>query len=86
MSGIYLCVLPGRNQKTNDMGVYRKAKAESLKTRNFDNPEYVDDDEGYKFDEFGFIGFDAWQVNGGTIFDDIIITDNKAEVDDFAKK
>ena len=54
--------------------------------RKFDNPEYIDDDEGYKFDEFGFIGFDAWQVNGGTIFDDIIITDNKAEADDFAKK
>ena len=24
-------------------------------------------------------------MNGGTIFDDIIITDNKAEADDFAK-
>ena len=54
--------------------------------RKFDNPEYIDDDEGYKFDEVGCIGFDAWQVNGGTIFDDIIITDNKAEADNFAKK
>merc|ERR1712185_428906 len=51
-----------------------------------DNPEYVDDDEIYKFDEFGFIGFDLWQVKGGTIFDNIIITDDKAEADDFAKK
>merc|ERR1711988_1757009 len=50
------------------------------------NPEYVDDDEIYKYDEFGFIGFDLWQVKGGTIFDNIIITDDKAEADDFAKK
>merc|ERR1711990_1395851 len=54
--------------------------------KKIDNPEYVDDDEIYKFDEFGFIGFDLWQVKGGTIFDNIIITDDKAEADDFAKK
>merc|ERR1711943_14571 len=54
--------------------------------KKIDNPEYVDDDEIYKFDEFGFIGFDLWQVKGGTIFDNIIITDDKAEADDFAGK
>merc|ERR1712031_76366 len=51
-----------------------------------DNPEYEDDDEIYSYKEFGFIGFDLWQVKGGTIFDNIIITDDKAEADDFAKK
>merc|ERR1719454_288208 len=50
------------------------------------NPEYVDDDQIYKYDEFGFIGFDLWQVKGGTIFDNIIITDDKAEADAFAGK
>merc|ERR1711908_242591 len=54
--------------------------------KKIDNPEYVDDDEVYKFDEFGFIGFDLWQVKGGTIFDNIIITDDKAEADAFAGK
>merc|ERR1712070_63120 len=54
--------------------------------KKIDNPEYVDDDEIYKFDEFGFIGFDLWQVKGGTIFDNIIITDDKAEADAFAGK
>jgi len=54
--------------------------------KKIDNPEYVDDDEVYKFDEFGFIGFDLWQVKGGTIFDNIIITDDKAEADSFAAK
>merc|ERR1712187_169059 len=50
------------------------------------NPEYVDDDELYKYDDFGFIGFDLWQVKGGTIFDNVIITDDVAEADAFAKK
>merc|ERR1712125_237307 len=54
--------------------------------RKIANPEYVDDDAVYKFDDFGFIGFDLWQVKGGTIFDNVIITDDVAEADDFAKK
>merc|ERR1711990_649267 len=50
------------------------------------NPEYEDDDAIYKYADFGFIGFDLWQVKGGTIFDNIIITDDKAEADAFAAK
>merc|ERR1712014_75265 len=50
------------------------------------NPEYEDDDSVYKYDDFGFIGFDLWQVKGGTIFDNIIITDDKAEAVSFTKK
>jgi len=50
------------------------------------NPEYEDDDMVYKYDDFGFIGFDLWQVKGGTIFDNIILTDDVAEADAFAKK
>merc|ERR1712146_880250 len=38
------------------------------------NPEYVDDDGVYKYDDFSFIGFDLWQVKGGTIFDNVILT------------
>merc|ERR1712032_616905 len=49
------------------------------------NPEYEDDDKVYKFDDFGFLGFDLWQVKGGTIFDNIIVTDEVAEADKFAK-
>merc|ERR1712019_280172 len=54
--------------------------------KKIDNPEYVDDDNLYKFADFGFLGFDLWQVKGGTIFDNIILTDDKAEADTFAKK
>merc|ERR1719254_33686 len=50
------------------------------------NPEYVDDDALYKYADFGFIGFDLWQVKGGTIFDNVIITDDVAEADAFAQK
>merc|ERR1712054_723509 len=50
------------------------------------NPEYEDDDSVYKFADFGFIGSDLWQVKGGTIFDNIIICDDKAEADAFAAK
>merc|ERR1712185_396584 len=50
------------------------------------NPAFEDDDSVYKYDDFGFIGFDLWQVKGGTIFDNVIITDDVAEADEFAKK
>merc|ERR1711920_663685 len=50
------------------------------------NPEYEDDDSVYKFDDFGFLGFDLWQVKGGTIFDNVILTDDQTEADSFAKK
>jgi calreticulin len=54
--------------------------------KKIDNPEYVDDDAVYKFAEFGFIGFDLWQVKGGTIFDNVLICDDVAEADELAKK
>merc|ERR1711977_112539 len=54
--------------------------------KKIDNPEYVDDDKVYSYDSFGFIGFDLWQVKGGSIFDNVIITDDAAEADKFAAK
>merc|ERR1712066_605815 len=50
------------------------------------NPEYEDDDKVYKYDDFGFVGFDLWQVKGGTIFDNVIITDDVAEANTFLQK
>merc|ERR1711977_75619 len=50
------------------------------------NPEFVDDEMVYKYDDFGFLGFDLWQVKSGTIFDNVIITDDEAEADSFMKK
>merc|ERR1711907_869587 len=50
------------------------------------NPKFVDDDSVYSFEAFGSIGFDLWQVKGGSIFDKIIITDDEAEADKLAEK
>merc|ERR1711964_478340 len=50
------------------------------------NPEYKDDDELYLYDDIGYIGIDVWQVEHGSIFDNIIITDDVAEANSFAKK
>merc|ERR1711953_128184 len=49
-------------------------------------PEYEDDDNVYKYADFGFIGFDLWQVKGGTIFDNVIICDDKTEADALSAK
>merc|ERR1712169_3192 len=54
--------------------------------KKIDNPEYVDDDAVYKYADFGFIGFDLWQVKAETIFDNVIITDDVSEADNFAAK
>jgi len=40
----------------------------------------------YKHADFGFIGFDLWQVKGGTIFDNVIVCDDVADADKFAEK
>lgn len=47
-----------------------------------DNPEYSPDIQLYKRDEICAIGFDLWQVKSGTIFDNVLITDDP----EYAKK
>jgi len=41
-----------------------------------DNPKYVADDSLYKYDSFSTVGIDIWQVKAGTIFDNILVTDD----------
>merc|ERR1712227_916209 len=40
------------------------------------NPAYVDDDQLYSYDSFAFVGIDIRQVKSGTIFDNLLITDD----------
>jgi len=47
--------------------------------KKIDNPEYEDDNAVYKYADFGFIGFDLWQVKGNTIFDNVLVCDDKAD-------
>jgi len=51
-----------------------------------DNPDYVADDTLYSYESFGAVGIDIWQVKSGTIFDNIIITDDEAEAEAFMKE
>merc|ERR1712046_418180 len=41
-----------------------------------DNPKYVADDTLYKYANFGSVGIDVWQVKSGSIFDNVLITDD----------
>ncbi|KAL8584633.1 hypothetical protein ACOMHN_002362 [Nucella lapillus] len=42
-----------------------------------DNPDYTPDDKLYHYSDIGAIGFDLWQVKAGTIFDNVLITDDE---------
>lgn len=44
-----------------------------------DNPNYKYDPEIGIYEDWGAIGFDLWQVKAGSIFDNIVITDNPIE-------
>jgi len=41
-----------------------------------ENPEFVADNQLYLHKDLGSVGFDLWQVKSGTIFDNILITDD----------
>lgn len=49
------------------------------------NPDYYDDDNLYAFDSFKFVGIEIWQVKAGSIFDNILITDDIAEANKLAE-
>merc|ERR1719506_1122273 len=54
------------------------------------NPDFVDDKAVYKSicggDGCGAVSFDLWQVKFGTVFDDLIITDDEKEAEEFYKQ
>jgi len=50
------------------------------------NPDYYDDDTLYLFKSNKYVGFEIWQVKSGTIFGDILVTDDAAEAKAAAEK
>jgi len=50
------------------------------------NPDYYDDNELYLYPSNAFVGIEIWQVKSGTIFDNILVTDDVAEAEKFAEK
>nr|CAD7265242.1 unnamed protein product [Timema shepardi] len=51
-----------------------------------DNPDYAPDPEIYRKDEVCAIGFDLWQVKAGTIFDNVLITDDPEHAKEFGEE
>ena len=51
-----------------------------------DNPAYVADDKLARYSDIGAVGFDLWQVKAGTIFDNIIVTDDEKAAEKFAEE
>jgi calreticulin len=49
------------------------------------NPDYYEDSNLYLYESNKYVGFDIWQVKAGTIFDNIIVTDDIAEARKFAE-
>eukprot|EP00884_Botryococcus_braunii_P021515 jgi/Botrbrau1/8047/Bobra.13_2s0016.1 len=50
-----------------------------------DNPEFKDDTTLYHFESLKFIGFEIWQVKAGTIFDNVLVTDDAKYAHKFAE-
>ena len=46
------------------------------------NPEFKDDPKMYAFKDLGAVGIELWQVKAGSLFDNILVTDDLA----YAKK
>jgi calreticulin len=49
------------------------------------NPDYYDDDNLYLYESNKYVAFEIWQVKSGTIFDNILITDDEDEAKKFAE-
>jgi len=50
------------------------------------NPKYEADDKLYSYPKFSSVGIDIWQVKSGTIFDNLLITDDEAYAKEHAAK
>jgi len=49
------------------------------------NPDFFDDENLYLYPSNAFVGFEVWQVKAGTIFDNILVTDDVSEATKFAE-
>ena len=54
----------------NSIGRQHPAYRGVWEAKKIANPVFEVDNLVYQYDDFGFIGFDFWQVNGGMIFNE----------------
>jgi calreticulin len=52
------------------------AKPEDWNNQKIDNPNFVADPSVALFTDIGYVGFELWQLKSGSIFDNILITDD----------
>jgi len=50
------------------------------------NPDYFEDSKIYSFESNSFVGIEIWQVKSGTIFDNILVTDDVDVAKEWAEK
>lgn len=50
------------------------------------NPEFKDDPTLYAFKDLANVGFELWQVKAGSLFDNILVTDDRKYAEEFAVK
>jgi len=50
------------------------------------NPDYFEDNKIYAFKSNAAVGLEIWQVKSGTIFDNVIVTNDMAEANKLAEK
>jgi len=50
------------------------------------NPDFAEDKEIYAYDSNKFVGLEIWQVKSGSIFDNIIVTDDENVQKEWAEK
>ncbi|KAB5524294.1 hypothetical protein DKX38_022043 [Salix brachista] len=41
-----------------------------------DNPDFKDDSELYVYPDLGYVGIELWQVKSGTLFDNVLVSDD----------
>ncbi|XP_077984489.1 calnexin-like [Glandiceps talaboti] len=54
--------------------------------RRIPNPSYFEDKEPFKMTEFSAVGLELWSMSDGILFDNFIVTTDKAVADDWAEK
>lgn len=69
-------------QKTVENPAYKGAWSAPM----IPNPEYVADDALYLQKDLRYVGFELWQVKSGSIFDNVLVTDDAEYARAFAEK
>jgi calreticulin len=52
------------------------------KPKRIANPEYQEDANLYRFPDISAVGIDLWQVKSGSIFDNVLVSDNRKDAEE----